>query len=295
MVSLDRAAFLRARAMEGLLGRVIEGKAEWIFPPEHFSCWTPFLFELSERKVAMAKTQMCGPLTCQWVLSGSAKLDAAVGSLVTKLVAAKALTMIRQLRVRGVQPVFFLDEPALYAYDGKDPLHVVALQDLRFLVMALRKEGALVGLHCCSNTDWKTVLGLGLDYLSFDVVLSSGKVFAEKDALARFLKAGGSLSFGIVPTDVGSADVGAGAVSPQAAVGLLYAQLREAVGDATAQQALHHCFLTPACGLALKTVEEAETVLARLAPARLNSDNLLIFAVNNAEGSPTSVGGSLRG
>jgi hypothetical protein len=260
MVSLDRAAFLRGRAeMEILLGQVIEGKREWIYPPEHFSCWAPFLFELSERKVAMAKTQMAGPLTCQWVISGSSKLDAEVGGLVTKLITAKALTMVRQLRVRGVQPVFFLDEPALYAYDGKDPLHVVALQDLRILLMVLRKEGALVGLHCCSNTDWKAVLGLGLDFVSFDVALSAGKILAEKEAVSQFLKAGGSLSYGLVPTDLG-----AGMPSAQAAVGAFYGQLRGALGEAGAQQAVRHCFVTPACGLALKTVEDAEGILARV-------------------------------
>jgi hypothetical protein len=260
VVTLDRAAFLKGRAeMEGLLAGVIEGKREWIFPPEHFSCWTPFLFELSERKIATAKTQMTGPLTCQWVISGSAKLDADVGGLVTKLITAKALTMVRKLRAQGVQPVFFLDEPGLYAFDGKDPRHMVALQDLRLMIMALRKEGALVGLHCCSNTDWKAVLGLGLDYVSFDVALSSAKVFAEKEALGRFLKEGGSLSLGIVPTDGGH-----GALSPQAMVGALYTQMRAALGDSAAQQALKHCFVTPACGLALKTVEEAEAVLAKV-------------------------------
>src|SRR4051794_30582978 len=38
------------------------------FLPSSDSCWSAFMFEVSERKVPAAKVQITGPLTAQWVV-----------------------------------------------------------------------------------------------------------------------------------------------------------------------------------------------------------------------------------
>src|SRR2546430_13687569 len=113
--------------------------------------------------------------------------------------------MARKVKDAGSMPVVFLDEPGLYAYDRRDPRHLVALQELRVIVLALKQEGALVGVHCCGNTDWAALLGLGFDIVSLDARLSLTPLLAT-GAFARFHEEGGTRALGIVPTDFSPPD-----------------------------------------------------------------------------------------
>ena len=81
-----------------------------------------------------------------------------------RLVLARAFAMTRRLTSRRIQPLLYLDEPGLYGFTAKIPATSWRLQELKLMVQALRKEGVWVGLHCCSNTDWTRILGLGLRY-----------------------------------------------------------------------------------------------------------------------------------
>src|SRR5207245_2712190 len=118
----------------------------------------------------------------------------------------RALALSRRLRETGARPVIFLDEPGLYAFDRRDPQHLVSLQELRVVVLALRREGAVVGVHCCGNTEWAPLLGLGWDVVSIDARLSLEAVLATGPAFERFQAAGGVLSLGSVPTDLSATD-----------------------------------------------------------------------------------------
>jgi methionine synthase II (cobalamin-independent) len=191
-------------------------------------------------------------------LSAAPDIEAAV----QKLVLARALAMVRALRETGAQPILFLDEPGLYAFDRKDPQHLVALQELRIVLLALRKEGALVGIHCCSNTDWQALLGLEIDVLSLDARLSLGSLLANRAAFDAFVAAGRRLAIGVVPTNLDAAyDVGV-------LVDAVRATLEEHLGPQGSAAVLGKAWLSPACGLALRTVSDAERVFAELDEAR---------------------------
>jgi len=186
-------------------------------------------------------------------------LDAAV----YRLVLARALAMVKALRRAGTTPLFFLDEPGLYAFERANPRHLLVLQELRLLVVALQREGALVGVHCCGNTDWAALLDSGLDLLSLDVRLSLDAVLEESGAFARFLDSGATLSLGIIPTDLASTyEVGelvdAVEVSLKAALPPGYSFSRMGA----------QVLLTPACGLAMRTVGDAERILEQLKGAQ---------------------------
>src|SRR3989442_1466156 len=114
-----------------------------------------------------------------------------------------------------------------------DPQHLVSLQELRVVVVAVRREGAVVGVHCCGNTEWGPVLGLGWDVVSIDARLSLEAVLAAGAAFESFQAAGGVLSLGIVPTDLSAPDD-------------LDAGLRDA-RQRLRPEALGRCLLTPAC------------------------------------------------
>jgi hypothetical protein len=258
-----RAAF-EARLEEALASGQLEA-----FEPTLEGCraWRPFLWEVENRKLALAKAQLAGPFTVRSVArtsEGGATLDVpGLDQAMYRLVMARSLAMVKALRRANTTPVFFLDEPGLYAFERSRPRHLLALQELRLLVLALHREGALVGIHCCGNTDWGALLEVQPDVLSLDVRLSLDAMLEETEALARFLDSGATLSLGIIPTDLTSTyDATELAESVEASLRAALPQGRSFT------QVLSHVLLTPACGLAMRSVVDAERILGELRAAQ---------------------------
>jgi hypothetical protein len=90
--------------------------------------------------------------------------------------------------------------------------------------------------------------------VSIDARLSLESVLATGPAFQRFQAAGGVLSLGIVPTDLSAPD------DVDAVVG----DARERLGRET----LARCLLTPACGLAMRSVPDAERIFSELRRAQ---------------------------
>lgn len=283
--------------------------------PASASTWQPFLWELEERGARRAKIQIAGPLTAQWAVHF---VDSAQGSAAPKtgpqsnpptvtidkypelseqifrLVLARALGMARRLKSIRVKPTLYLDEPGLYALDLTKPKHQMALGELKILVQALRKEGVSVGVHCCSNTDWKALLSLDLDILSLDAGLSLKSLLTARDPLVNFLDRGGRLSLGVIPTPRTPGEIRSLNTTQLAReiYGLTRAALSEAPadkpGDADARirRLFTEAIYTPACGLAYHSVSEAVDVAAALTEARTQ---LLELASASSARSPISL------
>jgi len=253
-----------AATLDARLDRALEhddGVQRFLPSAAAWQALRPFLWEVEQRKLPFAKVQIAGPFTLRWVLRTTRGEPLAaihegkgVERQIFRLVLARSLALVRKLRETGTKPVIFLDEPGLYAFDRRDPQHLVSVQELRVVVLALRREGAVVGVHCCGNTEWAPLLGLGWDVVSIDARLSLESVLAAGAQFERFEAAGGVLSLGIVPTDVSApSDVDA--------------VLREARARLSPSM-LSRCLLTPACGLAMRTVPDAERIFAELRRAQ---------------------------
>lgn len=237
------------------------------------SSWQPFLWELAEQGAKTAKIQLAGPLTCQWTLKakdGTSLLqERDLSTQIFQLVLARALGMCRRLKLSGISPILFLDEPGLFAWTRSNPSHVMALQELKLLIQTLQKEGAQVGIHCCSDADWDAILGLGMDWLSIDAELSFSKLVTHGTALLRFVGQGGRLALGIIPTTTSDGHALSDLQAPE-----LIARLLDRLKplEPSLQQELNRILpqslLTPACGLALHSTSEAETVLSLLQDVR---------------------------
>lgn len=259
-----------AAALDAKLERAIEeGKFAPFEPSPGFqAAWKPFLWEVEHRKLAFAKAQVTGPVTARWAL----KLDdgrpaSAVPQLerqIYRLILSRATAMVRAIRERGARPLLFIDEPSLYLLDRRSTAaHTVLFEELRILVLALQKEGALVGLHCCGNADWEPVLKLGLDVLSCDTRLSLGALLATGEAFWSFVASGGALALGVVPTNLGASYDLEALLSAELALLKAHAPRPEAVAQVLAQS-----LVTPACGLGLRTVPDCERVVEDLARAQ---------------------------
>ncbi len=233
------------------------------------SSWQPFLFELEERQSRLAKIQIAGPLTSQWSIvtreGKQATEDPELSAQIFRLVLARAIAMVRRLKSIEVQPLIFLDEPGLYAARTLGHRQKVAFRELGIFSQTLQREGALVGVHCCSNTAWDELLALGLDVVSLDAGLSLDSLLAHRQQLDPFLASGGRLALGIVPT--AHRELASG--QPPDAESLcesLRVRLEQAFsGDPSwVKRTLSGALLTPACGLGLHTVPEAEEALSLL-------------------------------
>jgi hypothetical protein len=269
MCTVDRTAWEQGAAALGARLDAALGSGELsAFEPSAAArrAWRPFLWEVQNRHLALAKAQLAGPATVRWgtqlSTGGVVVDDAAVDRQVYRLLLARSLAMVKALRATGATPLFYLDEPGLYALDVGDGRHLLNLQEIRLLVVALQREGALVGLHCCGNTHWEALLGLGLDLLSFDVRLSLAALLDVPGPLEAFLGGGGALSLGIVPTDLGQD------ASVRALVAAAKTALGPVLGESRTRQTLERSVLTPACGLALRTVPDAERIVEQLREAK---------------------------
>jgi len=234
------------------------------------SSWQAFIWELSEQNISVAKIQIAGPITAQWSLrllqGGPIKkeIDLDLTSQIYRFILARSLAMIRRLQQNGIQPILYIDEPALYGLSIESPRHILALQELKFLIHSLKKAGAQVGLHCCSNANWEALIGpekLELNTLSIDTELSLKSLLsAPNQVLETFIRSGGNLSLGIIPT-----------ARPSALHSLrvedIFKQLLDTFHHAWGNQpelikkVLKEAIYTPACGLALHSISDAELIL----------------------------------
>jgi hypothetical protein len=57
------------------------------------------------------------------------------------------------------------------------------------------------GVHLCGNPDWDFLLGMDLDILSLDIYTNNEIFVSYAKSVGRFLDRGGTLVWGIVPTN----------------------------------------------------------------------------------------------
>ncbi|TAK33156.1 MAG: hypothetical protein EPO21_13760 [Chloroflexota bacterium] len=106
----------------------------------------------------------------------------------------------RQLREKNPHAFVWLDEPGLgwifSAMSGY--VDTVAREDYRAFLAGCEGPRAL---HLCADINLPFLLSLGLDIVSFDAFQIGQLPREYAAAAARFLKEGGIISWGIVPTD----------------------------------------------------------------------------------------------
>jgi hypothetical protein len=234
--------------------------------PQACRAWKPFLWEIGNRKLAFAKAQLAGPATVRWATKTSTGAPVSqvsdLDQQIFRLILAKCLAIAKAVRQASATPIIYLDEPGLYALDRTQAHHLIALQELKVLALALQREGALVGLHCCGNTDWDLLMDLGIDLLSLDVRLSLDAALESGDALERFLASGASFSLGVIPTNVSAS------FSVAELVDSVDASLTATFGRRRAGELMLRSVLTPACGLAMRSVVAAEQTFQQLREAQ---------------------------
>ena len=180
-----------------------------------------------------------------------------------KALAIRALWQVRQLGRSGKRPILFLDEPYLAGYGSAfTPIQrheVVAL--IKEVVDYLRERSeAIIGIHCCGNTDWSMIVEAGPDILSFDAFSYLDYLFLYAGELRRFIETGGAVAWGIVPTFGFTGRETVDDLSGRLQEGLSRLQAMGLDPTRVSRQSL----LTPACGMGTMEPAAAERVLTLL-------------------------------
>jgi len=122
--------------------------------------------------------------------------------------------------------------------------------------------GGITGIHCCDNFDWSLLMETDIDFINFDAYHYGNTISLYTDELIEFLKRGGMISWGIVPTtgtNTGVADIEN--ENPSSLVERLE-QMMQLIIDRgiDKEMLLESSWITPTCSTQPMSIELAERV-----------------------------------
>ena len=210
-------------------------------------CWDGLLtfLRLTRDREEPVKLQLTGPVTLAVALvRGGAPPRLAV-DVATEAV-RRRVHALAGLAATGAF-VLCLDEPWLARAHP-----AIAVDDVIEATVDGLGTSALVGVHCCGNADWDTVI----DRLAAPAVASVPLSADCVAALGRFITRGGVVAWGAVPTTPPVV------TDPELLWPPLRARLRALVDAGCAEDELRQrSWITPECGLAGHTEDSAESIL----------------------------------
>jgi len=260
------------RELEIFYDRVISGDHA------HFKISSPFaegLYSFYEKletsdlaEVAFLKCQITGPFTFAASIKdqeGGVLLgDDIFRQAIIKGLAMKGLWQLNLFRPFGKKMIIFIDEPYLAGFGSAyTPINRDAvIKGLEELTLALKAEDVLIGVHCCGNTDWSIFTEVaGIDIINFDAFGFIDKLVLYAGNLKGFLKKGGILCWGIVPTqetpEFPPLEQLAGKI--EAGIKVL---IKKGVDEVLVRNNL---LLSPSCGLGTLNENRAAKIFSRLA------------------------------
>ncbi|MBI5523756.1 MAG: hypothetical protein HY910_14100 [Desulfarculus sp.] len=210
------------------------------------------------------KGHVTGPLTLAASVlgtDGKALLyDDEMAEALAKGLGVAAAAQVRQLAPLGRPVLLFFDEPFLSGYGSAfSPVSrekVVELLGLAAQETRARVD-AVLGVHCCGNTDWGMLVDAGLDVLNLDSAGFGEHLLLYPQALRDLYARGGAVAWGAVPTVKFTGQETAPGLWAGLR-GLLDKLVASGFDPATlARQAL----ITPACGLGGLEQDKALAIL----------------------------------
>lgn len=217
--------------------------------------------------VNYVKGQVTGPISSGLSIvdekGKSIIYNEALKEALVKLLEIKAAWQIDKLKGLSDKVIVFLDEPYLTSFGSS--FVSIEEQDVKLMLNAvidkIHSKGALSGIHCCGNTDWSLLADTDVDIINFDAYsYAEGLSLYPKD-ITGFLKRGGMLAWGIVPTSESvSKETG------ESLFGRLSSEIVKLEKKGIPRELLiAHSLITPSCGIGTLSQDLAEDILAKLA------------------------------
>lgn len=216
------------------------------------------------KDAAFLKGHVTGPISFGLSVTDENKqpilYNGELSEVMVKILAMKARGQIRRLKKVFNDIIIFIDEPYLVSI-GSSVVNIKkadAVTKIGEVIGAIHGEGALAGIHCCGNTDWSMLLGLGLDILNFDAYNFLKSLALYPEELKDFLKKDGVLAWGIVPTSEAVRTEDAGSLAARIEDGLKHL----AAKGVDEKLVLDSLVVTPSCGCGTMEAEDADRALS---------------------------------
>ena len=254
---------------------------------DHFAIsreYAPGLFELveliqkhPEEYGPYIKGQTVGPVTFAAGITApdgkSVLYDPELLEAMVKGLSIKALWQVREMGKSGKEPIIFLDEPYLSgfgsAFSSIQRHEVISL--IKEVIGYMRERSdALIGIHCCGNTDWPMILETGLDIVNFDAFEYMGHFLLYPEEINRFSQDGGIIAWGLVPTSAFTGEESVEDLCSRLEQGL--SRLYEWGLDA--EMVTRNFILTPSCGMGTMEQTSADKALQMLSDLSRKCANL---------------------
>jgi methionine synthase II (cobalamin-independent) len=221
-----------------------------------------FLKKIRGNHFRFLKGHVTGPLTFTLGLKDNGGrlvyFDEEFREISLLVLKAKIRWQIELLKPLAENLIVFIDEPVLSSLGTSSYLGVASEEALRLLKEtsdAVKNAGGIPGIHCCSKADWPLVINSGVRIISFDAYDYVESISLYPAEFTAFLKDGGYLAWGIVPTTDSIReetpvsikkrfDAGIELLAKSIPSGLLLSQI----------------LLSPSCGTGSRNVEETEKV-----------------------------------
>lgn len=225
------------------------------------------LKKIDIKQIKRIKCHITGPFSFAASINdekGKALLhDPVFMQIITKGLAMKARWQIKFLEEFG-RIIIFIDEPYLACFGSAyTPINrgdVIGV--LTELTEEIIKPGSVeAGIHCCGNTDWSIFTDINsLDIINFDAFGFLDRLILYADNLKAFLKRGGILCWGIVPTTEFSTDITADLLIDKINSGINFL-IKKGIDK---ELLTNNLLLSPACGLGALGIEKSEKIFKLL-------------------------------
>lgn len=228
-----------------------------------FSNMVRLLKERKPDRLRATKGQIVGPITLAGALKNPEQISVlhnpVLFDVIVKLLAMKACWQIDKYSEFGLPSIIFLDEPYLSSYGSafaslkKEQI----VDSLNEIFQAIHNRKALSGIHCCGNTDWSMLMETRVDIINFDAFGYMDTILIYKGEVQSFLKRGGILAWGIVPTTDSIKEA-----TTDDLMGKMVSAIDFLVSSGIEQELLiENSLITPSCGTGTMPLDEAEKAM----------------------------------
>lgn len=223
------------------------------------------------------KGHLAGPLTVGFQLKNRrgrlAYYEEQLRDLLVKTLAVHAYWQARTLVALGRRPVIFVDEPAVSVYGQSTFITVtreMIKEDLECICGFIHRAGGLAGVHSCDAVDWSILCECSLDIINLDAYNFGTSLFPYARELEGFLRRGGVIAWGMVPTSEKAWEEDVGSLLARWK-GLVSGLVQRGVPE---DLLLTQSMITPACGTGLLHPELAARIyrLTRLLSERVRGE-----------------------
>jgi hypothetical protein len=223
-----------------------------------------FLKHLLPETTRFVKGQLTGPISFGLTVTDQGRRSIIyhpeLFEAVVKNLVMKARWQVRELKKKCDKVILFIDEPYLSSF-GSAFINITreqVVQNLSEAITTAQNEGAIVGLHCCGNTDWSMVMETPVDIINFDAYEYFQGMTLYPTQLKHFLEQRRCLAWGIVPSTTG--------LGTTRELHRLFEQRLDALTakGLDRQLLLEQCLLTTSCGMGTQTMEKSERIMELL-------------------------------